>query len=62
MFHLTFNFSIIRGKVLFGMKSVRGFPIFLAATAIAMPALPPLLPTNSLAPLLTASWDVESYR
>ena len=49
------------GKVLFGMKSVRGFPIFLAATAMAMPALPPLLPTNSRAPFLTASWETESY-
>ena len=43
------------------MKSVRGFPIFLAATAMAMPALPPLLPTNSLAPLLTASWMLRVF-
>lgn len=43
------------------MNSVRGFPIFLAATAMAMPALPPLLPTNCRAPFLTASWETQSY-
>ena len=43
------------------MNSVRGFPIFLAATAMAMPAFPPLLPTNSRAPFLTASWETQSY-
>ena len=46
------SFSIIMGMVLRGMNSFSFLSIFFAATAMAMPALPPLLPMNSVAPVL----------
>ena len=54
-YHLTSSFSTMKGSVLRGMKIVSGRASARAATAIAIPAFPPLLPTNRAAPAFTAA-------